>query len=484
MPPRCAETRTGATDEGRGAVSKPPTREKIERRFVAQVVMDADGDRLRENLKLLPAAFESFEAREAWRVLTKAGSIEKAASHPDILPFYKEGGTGVTYLADRNAVWMNWLNAQGPEFESEWISRFQRTTRRLPATETEPPEAEILPDPVALIDGLIEPGDKMIISSGSKSFKTWLLIQLACCVASGIPFLGHHAKRGAILFLNFEIKPRNFWRRVYRVRRKLGLAESNNFHVWNLRGKGFSLDEHAAELIARAKACGACLVLLDPLYKLLGNRNESAAGEMAGLMSLIDRVATETGAAVVFAHHFAKGSAAGKDAMDRASGSGVFARDPDCIVALTPLDEAEGANTFQVSVTLRDFAPIDNFGIRREHPLMIRDDAVNVSNLHDPGKRKAKYSVDEVVGLLPPSGLTSAEWQKDAAEKLGMSRSTFFETYKPKALPFTSLKGSKYVPARKSDQSDLVRLDHRTRSESGIKNTGPDQDRTEDRDAA
>lgn len=323
--------------------------------------------------------------------------------------------------------------------------------QRFPEIETEPEELEILPDTTPIVADLFEPGDKVIIASGSKSYKTWTLIQMGQCIASGVPWLGFATQRSRVLYLNFEIKPRNFWRRVHRIRAALGLEKTEDFQAWNLRGRGFSMDEHAAALIAKAKEFGAVVIILDPIYKLFGNRNESSAGDMATLMTVFDRVATETGAAIVFAHHFAKGSTASKDAIDRASGSGVFARDPDCILTLTRLNEAEGKNTFAISATLREQPPFDDFAVRREHPIMVRVNDVNVRNLHEPAKRLSKYTPEQVVGVLPATGATIAEWQRLTKEQLGMSKSTFYDTYAPPAKKLARFTSGLWY---KSDRSD------------------------------
>ncbi|MGN0114173.1 MAG: DNA primase, partial [Acutalibacteraceae bacterium] len=49
-------------------------------------------------------------------------------------------------------------------------------------------------------------------------------------------------------------------------------------------------------------------------------------------------VCTELGCAVIYCHHHSKGVQGGKKSMDRASGSGVFARDPDALLDLIELD--------------------------------------------------------------------------------------------------------------------------------------------------
>lgn len=453
------------------------TRADIERRFLATILGDSAGDYLRENLSLAPDAFECFDCKAAWRVTLSAGSVDRALEDKVVQRLLATEAAPLNYWNDRVSVWTFWLRDKGPAFLPEWRELLRTSKARFPTVETEPEEDEILPEVEPIVEGLMEPGDKLIVASGSKSFKTWTLIQLGYCIACGEPWLGFATKQERVLFLNFEIKPRNFWRRVYRVRRALGLEKSAGFTVWNLRGRGFSMDLHADQLIEHAKQVGARVIILDPIYKLLGDRNESSAGDMSTLMALFDRVATEAGAAIVFAHHFAKGSAAGKDSIDRASGSGVFARDPDCIITLTRLDEKEGANTFAASVTLREFAPIDDFAVRREHPIMIRVEDVNVRNLHEPNRRQAKYSAEQLVALLPPDGLSTAAWQQTAREQLGMTRSTFYE-YAPAAKKLARQIGPLWLPqSGRSGRSDLGTPDHRTRSESGkeLPDFGPDR---------
>ena len=63
---------------------------------------------------------------------------------------------------------------------------------------------------------------------------------------------------------------------------------------------------------------------------------------MTQLMGAFDRLANNLNCAVVFAAHFPKGNLSKRTAMDRISGSGVFARDPDAIITLSELTKAEG----------------------------------------------------------------------------------------------------------------------------------------------
>ena len=89
-------------------------------------------------------------------------------------------------------------------------------------------------------------------------------------------------------------------------------------------------------------------------------------------------LSVETEAAVVFGAHFAKGNASSKESIDRMSGSGVMARDPDSILIMTKHAEE---NSFTIDPTLRNFPQLEPFVVRREHPLMVRDATLDPANL-------------------------------------------------------------------------------------------------------
>jgi hypothetical protein len=130
------------------------------------------------------------------------------------------------------------------------------------------------------------------------------------------------------------------------------------------------------------------LIVPDPIYKTLNGRDENAAGDIGDLCSELDRLAVTTGAAVAFGAHFAKGNASNKEHIDRVSGSGVWARDPDAILTTTR-HEQEGA--FALEMTLRNFPPVEPFVIRWGYPRMRRDSGLDPQHLK-PAKGTGKPS--------------------------------------------------------------------------------------------
>ena len=54
----------------------------------------------------------------------------------------------------------------------------------------------------------------MILGGGSKSFKTWQLIDLGLSVAHGVPWMGLNTERCKVLYLDLEFIPAFFKKRV------------------------------------------------------------------------------------------------------------------------------------------------------------------------------------------------------------------------------------------------------------------------------
>jgi RecA-family ATPase len=89
--------------------------------------------------------------------------------------------------------------------------------------------------------------------------------------------------------------------------------------------------------VRRGKKSHYDLVIIDPLYKIMEG-DENSAGDMGAMWNWLDWIGAQLTAAIAVVHHHSKGAQGGKKSMDRASGSGVFARDPDALLDLTELD--------------------------------------------------------------------------------------------------------------------------------------------------
>jgi hypothetical protein len=193
-------------------------------------------------------------------------------------------------------------------------------------------------------------------------------------------------------------------------------------HLWNLRGRNGDLTLLRPKLEEQLARHEFGLIILDPAYKLLGNRDENANGEIAGLMNEFEALAQASRAAVVVAHHFAKGDSSAKTAIDRMSGAGAWARDPDSILVLTPHEEPD---CFTVSTVLRNLPQVDEFVVEWDYPLMRLAPELNPGALRRPqSKNKICSDRDFVETVLGGDTKNFTSVIKDAGSLLKMSRRT------------------------------------------------------------
>lgn len=257
--------------------------------------------------------------------------------------------------------------------------------------------------PEELISGMLHRGAKMVLGGGSKSFKTWCLADLAISIASGRPWWGRKVLQGRVLYLNLEVQAEFFETRLQDIARHKGCPVPADLGVWNLRGHCADHTELLPLLADRLTGQNLAAIILDPTYKVMA-RSENAQEEVAALMNSIERLAFTTGAAVIFGSHFAKGNAAGKEAIDRISGSGVFARDPDAILTMTRHEEDEA---FVIDPILRNCPPVDPFCVRWQWPLMRPDPGLDPKDLRQPaapGRKKKEITTDNVLQTLRGMG--------------------------------------------------------------------------------
>jgi len=278
-----------------------------------------------------------------------------------------------------------------------------------------PPKAEI-PLPPPLIHGVLHQGAKMILAGGSKSYKTWSLIDLAISVAGGSPWWGWDCVRQPVFYLNLELQEGWFKHRVWDISNaKKRTSPPDDLMLWQLRGKSYDIMTIRTALDQQMQKFGIKpgLLVIDPVYKLFAGGNENDAGEVTSFMEEIEAFTIETGAAVAYGHHFSKGNQADKEPMDRISGSGVYARDPDCILTMTKHAKDDH---FTTQATLRDNPPISDFVVEWDFPLFKRS-TLSPSDLKKPGQ--ATSFVDKDLLSKLKGEMSNSQWQMECGELCG-----------------------------------------------------------------
>lgn len=288
------------------------------------------------------------------------------------------------------------------------------------------------PVPDTLVDGVLGRGMKMVLGGGSKTYKTWNLMTLGLAVACGKSWLGFNCRRGRVLYVNLELMEAFCHRRLMDIRSAMGLShhDVSDLHVWNLRGHAMEIVDFIDEIEPILVELGYSLIIFDPIYKLLGDLSENSAEDVAKVMNALDRLAVRCNAAVVIAHHFSKGNQSRKEAIDRVSGSGVWARDPDALLMITRHKDDD--NLFTASAILRNYPPVGEFVLRWEAPIMRRCEDIAPQQLRSH-LRTAKFPPERVLAVLTKAGaggLPTVEWQTACENELGMPASTFYTKMK------------------------------------------------------
>jgi hypothetical protein len=309
------------------------------------------------------------------------------------------------------------------------------------------------PEPPLLIGGpdaqdprknaLLHQGDKMMLGAESKAGKTWYLLQKSLCIAAGIPFLGHKTTMGTVLYCNFELRPWSFARRVEKVALALGIIDGAgrstlrdkkgnsippNFIGWNLRGKCYDIQKVCDVAEHRIKSAGQDMriaaIVVDPLYKSYGGADENSATDMAAVLQAMESFSEKLGAAILIASHFAKGNASDKAQIDRISGSGVIARDPDSIFTLTRFKDEK--DCFLWDAVLRNMASPEPKIVQFTHPIWsVRED------LSPSGQG---YNLGKFIALLGDAEMASGEWEKAAQEDGICAKHDNFQKLKKECL--------------------------------------------------
>lgn len=344
----------------------------------------------------------------------------------------------------------------------EWYQHIEDLNDELPDPESLIDFWEDMP-PLApeLIKGVLRQGHKMLIAGPSKAGKSFALINMSIAIAEGHHWFGWECTQGKVLYVNLELDRASCLHRFRDVYKAMGIEARNisNIDIWNLRGKTVPMDKLAPKLIRRAYKKGYIAVIIDPIYKVLTG-DENSADQMAHFTNQFDKVATELGSSVIYCHHHSKGSQGGKKSMDRASGSGVFARDPDALIDLVELELTDDIRKQQInSMTAKIYQDAIN---RMNRPYMEQfvglDDLQSSFQMRNHFERavtnvKDRVTVNDAVTAQTTRIENSTAWRVD-----GTLRE--FAKFKPRNIWFS-------YPTHTVDESGVladIQLDDNTPS--------------------
>lgn len=315
-------------------------------------------------------------------------------------------GNNRQFIVDTNIGKANW---------NDWREWIEGVNDDLPGFENAADFWNDMPELAPpLIGGVLRQGHKMLIAGPSKAGKSFALIELCAAIAEGREWLGWKVAQGRVLYVNLELDKASCEHRFADIYNALGWKPENlrNIDIWNLRGKSVPMDKLAPKLIRRAAKRDYLAIIIDPIYKVITG-DENSADQMAHFCNQFDKVCTELGCAVIYCHHHSKGAQGAKRSMDRASGSGVFARDPDALLDLIELGLPEALVREEQNKAVCNIC----------YDLLVRSGKAGDISQDDMDTAKAMR--EHVRNALAGDSLRQAEESISAAEKLAESRSAW-----------------------------------------------------------
>lgn len=338
------------------------------------------------------------------------------------------------------ADWMDWVEGENDELPS-----LENLKDGLDHLEPLAPER---------IHGILRDGHKMLISGPSKAGKSYLLAELAVDLSEGHEWLGFKCEKSKVLYVNLEIDAVSIKHRFQAIydAMKIKVLNADNITLWNLRGFAVTLDKLVPKLIRRISKQEYNVVIIDPIYKVMTG-DENSASDMGFFCNQFDKICTQTGCSVIYCHHHSKGAQGSKKAMDRASGSGVFARDPDAQLDMIQLETNEefmnknadnpDSTAWRLECSLREFPNFKPVNFWFDYPLHKVDkggllnkvyaEGDPLNNLNKSGKRKQspdsrREEFDDAFNFLC-MGTNEVEVD-DLADHLGISARTMRDRVK------------------------------------------------------
>jgi hypothetical protein len=156
-----------------------------------------------------------------------------------------------------------------------------------------------------LLKGLLSLAEISIWVGAPKCGKSFLLLYVAYLLSLGRPVFGRRVKPTKVLYVAAEGEA-GIANRIRALRSKYGAAV--DFHFIAQPADLLHDAGDKTDLIAAAHACGAQLIVLDTLSRLLAGGDENSPQDMGAFIRNVSEVRHETGAHIAIVHHGTKAS--------------------------------------------------------------------------------------------------------------------------------------------------------------------------------
>ena len=232
-----------------------------------------------------------------------------------------------------------------------------------------------------IIHGLLREGETLNVIAPAKTGKSWLVIDLAISVCTGMPWLGMPCEPGNVLILDNELHGETSANRIPKVAEARNVRLSllyDRIFIDNLRGRLMdilSLNKYFEQF----KPEQFKVIILDAFYRFLpAGTDENDNGAMASIYNRIDHYADLLKCSFVLIHHTSKGNQSMKSITDVGAGAGTQARATDSHFVLRHHEES---GVVVVEAVVRSWPPLAPYCLRWKFPVWMPDRELDPSRL-------------------------------------------------------------------------------------------------------
>jgi len=158
---------------------------------------------------------------------------------------------------------------------------------------------------IFLVHKLMALGHLVLLAGRPKSGKSWLVLQLAMCIDTGLPFLGQETRQAKVLLIALEDGDRRVYQRAQLLKWTPSKTARVAFNVANFDGPDGTPGPGLIQV--EQAAANFDLIIIDTLIATLSGRaNENDNVQMGVIINTLARIAHETNTAIVLVHHTGK----------------------------------------------------------------------------------------------------------------------------------------------------------------------------------
>lgn len=279
-------------------------------------------------------------------------------------------------------------------------------------------DLDALPDLTWLVDGWWLTDSLSVMYGKPGCGKSLAALDVACCVAKGIPWHGHATKQAPVLYVAAEGALGNKMRaRAWAER--AGISRPNADELMMLaKAVNLGHDWAVEDVVDIATEMGAGLVVLDTLARTMGGGDENSSKDMGRFIAACDAVKDATQAHVMVLHHDSRagGHLRGHSSLDGAADTVVAVRKDRTLVTLT-MDGDAGKQ--------KDATPAEDLTLNITPQ---GDGAVLTDAITGPGymlSTNERLTLEVLADIGLDKGATATEWQV-ACEAVKVQRSTWY----------------------------------------------------------